>query len=173
MSKNPPVVLPFVNWPGATPKDRAALLTFWTNVILAAIHQGHVQPKPEPGLFLEWKKSARGNYWVKGGDTHAVVFKRPDHSWGARIQRDGCRAKYLKTTSDYPHFLLAAIETAFGKPRDLDNRRALVDFTIEDFDKALARDPPLQAMRLMFDCRRETRVEAQRWVEANAHTVTP
>jgi hypothetical protein len=94
------------------------------------------------------KKSARGNYWVKVRDTHVVVFKRADQSWGARIQRDGCRAKYLKTTSDYPHYLLDAIEAAFGKPRDLDNRKALVDFTIDDFDEALARDPMVVAARL-------------------------
>jgi hypothetical protein len=67
---------------------------------------------------------------------------------GARIQRDGCRAKYLKSTSDYPHYLLSAVERAFGKPRDWDNRKALVDFTIDDFDQALARDPMVVAARL-------------------------
>jgi hypothetical protein len=148
MSKTPAIILPFVNWPGATSKECASLLTFWVNVILAAAHQGLARPKPEPGLFLAWKKSARGNYWVKVRDAHAVVFKRDDQSWGTRIQRDGCRAKYLKTTSDYPHFLLNAIETAFGKPRDFDNRKALVDFTIDDFGVALARDPIVAAARL-------------------------
>ena len=58
MPKNPPIILPFVGWPGASPKDRAALLTFWTNVILAAIHQGLVRPKREPGLFLLAKHRA-------------------------------------------------------------------------------------------------------------------
>jgi len=148
MSKHPPIVLPFVRWPGASPKDRAALLTFWVNVILAAIHHGHVQPKPEPGLFLEWKKSARGNYWVKVRDTHVVVFKRDDLSWGARIQRDGYGPRYLKTTSDYPDRLMHVLELRFGKPADLNNRKALVDFTIDDFDEALARDPIVVAARL-------------------------
>jgi hypothetical protein len=148
MPKNPPIVLPFVNWPGASPKDRAALLTFWANVVLAAARQGLVRPKPRPGLFLEWKKSARGNYWVKVRDTHIVVFKRDDQSWGGRIERAGYRATYLKTISDYPHFLLDAVEKRFGKPANFDNRAALVNFTIDDFDDALARDPMVVAARL-------------------------
>jgi len=53
------------------------------NVILTAAHRGLVRPKPRPGLSLAWKKSARGNYWVKVRDTHVVVFKRADKSWGA------------------------------------------------------------------------------------------
>jgi hypothetical protein len=146
MSK-PPIVLPFVNWPGASLADRTRLLTFWANVILAAIHQEHVQPKPEPGLFLEWKKSARGNYWVKVRDTHIVVFKRDDQLWGARIQRDGFQARYLRTTTDYPDRLMHVLELQFGKPADFDNRKALVDFTFADFVEALARDPIVVAAR--------------------------
>jgi hypothetical protein len=114
--KNPPIILPFVRWPGASPKDRAALLTFWVNVILAAIHQGLARPKREPGLFLAWKKSARDNYWVKVRDTHVVVFKRDDLLWGARVQRDGHRAKYLKTTSDYPDRLMHFWSWHSGNP---------------------------------------------------------
>jgi hypothetical protein len=148
MPKNPRIVLPFIIWPGSSRKDRAALLTFWVNVILAAARQGLVRPKPRPGLFLAWKKSARGNYWVKVRDTHIVVFKRNDQSWGGRIQRDGDRATYLKTTSDYPHFLLDTIEKRFGKPADFDNRAALVNFTLADFDDALSRDPIVVAARL-------------------------
>ena len=45
--------------------------------------RGLVRPKPRPGLSLARKKSARGNYWVKVRDTHVVVFKRADKSWGA------------------------------------------------------------------------------------------
>jgi len=148
MSKHPPIVLPFVRWPGASPKDRAALLTFWVNVILAAIHHGHVQPKPEPGLFLEWKKSARGNYWVKVRDTHVVVFKRSDLLWGVRLQRDGYPATYLKYTDEYVDRLLHSVERRFGKPADLNNREALVDFTFADFMDAQSRDPLLIAARL-------------------------
>ena len=116
------------------------------NVILTAAHRGLVRPKPRPGLSLAWKKSARGNYWVKVRDTHVVVFKRADKSWGAnatrRLQRD------VSETSDYPHFLLDAVEKQFGKPADFDNRTALVNFTIDDFDDALARDPMVVAARL-------------------------
>jgi hypothetical protein len=54
---------------------------------------------------------------------------------------------YLKS-ADYPHYLLDAVEVAFGKPRDRDNRKALVDFTFDDFDEALARDPMIVAARL-------------------------
>jgi hypothetical protein len=62
------------------------------------------------------------------------------------MQRDGYA--YLKTTGDYPHFLLDAVEQQFGKPADLDNRAALANFTIDDFDDALARDPMVVAARL-------------------------
>jgi hypothetical protein len=148
MPQNPPIVVPFVNWPGASPQDRAMLLTFWVNVILTAANRGLIQPKPKPGLFLAWKKSDRGNYWVKVRDTHMVVFKRDDQSWGWRMQRDGYRATYLKTTCAYPHSLLDAFEKRFGKPADFDNRAALVDFTSGDFDAALARDPLVVSARL-------------------------
>ena len=59
-----------------------------------------------------------------------------------RLQRD------VSETSDYPHFLLDAVEKQFGKPADFDNRTALVNFTIDDFDDALARDPMVVAARL-------------------------
>ena len=62
------------------------------------------------------------------------------------MQRDGYA--YLKTTSDYPHFLLDAVEKQFGKPADFDNRAASANFTIDDFDDALARDPMVAAARL-------------------------
>ena len=150
MSKNLPIVLPFITWPGASPKDRAKLLTFWVNVILAAIHHGLVWPKPKPskpGLFLEWKKSARGNYWVKVRDTHVVVFKRSDHKWAARIQRDGCPARYLKFTDLYPFYVIHVVERQFGKP-DFNNRKAIAELTFADDRKAEAHDPMLIAARL-------------------------
>ena len=59
-----------------------------------------------------------------------------------RLQRD------VSETSDYPHFLLDAVEKQFGKPADFDNRTALVNFAIDDFDDALARDPMVVAARL-------------------------
>ena len=64
------------------------------------------------------------------------------------MQRDSYSATYLKTTSDYRHFLLDAVEKQFGKPADFDNWAALVNFTIDDFDDALARDPMVVAARL-------------------------
>ena len=151
MSQLPPIILPFVVWPGATAQERAALMTFWVNVILAATHRGLVQPKPEPaepGLFLAWKKSDRGSYWVKVGDTHIVVFKRDDGQWGARVQRAGYPARYHSFTDIYPHYLLHAMELAFGKSRDLNNRKALIEFTEVDYMEAEMRDPILVEARL-------------------------
>jgi hypothetical protein len=40
------------------------------------------------------------------------------------------------------------LELAFGKPADLNNRKALVDFTFDDFMDALARDPMIIEARL-------------------------
>ena len=236
--KKPPIVLPFVSWPGASPADRTRLLELWANVILKAgwkvacapqvpkpkieiIKPGTFPPRPEqtartpnpfcewyddccrsfshpappaigrrirykatssypypgewghicekcferlehstdedpwewepaekPGLFLAWKKSAKGNYWVKVRDTHIVVFKRDDHLWCVRLQRDGHPAKYLKHTDEYVDRWLDALEKSFGKPPDCNNREALLDFTFADFMDAQSRDPIIVAARL-------------------------
>jgi hypothetical protein len=157
MTKLPPIILPFVVWPVATPQERAALMTFWANVILAAVNRGLVRPEPtklaaEPGLFLAWNKSARGSYWVRVRDTHIVVFKRADGQWSARVQRAGSRARYLDEIADiYPHYLLHAMELVFGKSRDLNNRKALIEFTEADYMQAEMRDPILVAARLEED----------------------
>jgi hypothetical protein len=48
----------------------------------------------------------------------------------------------------YPRFLLDGVEKQFGKPADFDNRAALANFTIDDFDDVLGRDRMVVAARL-------------------------